>query len=102
MRFGIIGLGRMGGKIALQELDKKHDVVGYNRTEAKALELAPHGLEPAGSLEELVGVSSSFTCPTAMSPKRRVRGCDPSSKPGTSLSMAATLTGRTLDGGTTS
>jgi 6-phosphogluconate dehydrogenase len=32
MKFGIIGLGRMGGGLALQAMEKGHQVVGYNRS----------------------------------------------------------------------
>jgi 6-phosphogluconate dehydrogenase len=54
MRFGIIGLGRIGGGLARQALAKGHEVVGYNRTASKARELSGEGLEPVSSLEELV------------------------------------------------
>jgi 6-phosphogluconate dehydrogenase len=33
MKFGIIGLGRMGGGLALQAMEKGHQVVGYNRAQ---------------------------------------------------------------------
>jgi 3-hydroxyisobutyrate dehydrogenase-like beta-hydroxyacid dehydrogenase len=32
MRFGIIGLGRIGGALARQALEKGHQVVGHNRS----------------------------------------------------------------------
>jgi 6-phosphogluconate dehydrogenase len=32
MRFGIIGLGRIGGGLAQQAIEKGHQVVGYNRS----------------------------------------------------------------------
>jgi 6-phosphogluconate dehydrogenase len=54
MRFGIIGLGRIGGGLARQALEKGHQPVGYNRSPDKARSLAKEGLEPAYSLEELV------------------------------------------------
>lgn len=54
MLFGVIGLGRMGGDLARQALDKGHRVVGFNRSPEKTRELAGSGLEPAFSLEELV------------------------------------------------
>jgi len=31
MKFGIVGLGRMGGSLALQALEKDHEVVGYSK-----------------------------------------------------------------------
>lgn len=54
MEFGVVGLGRMGANLSLQALEKGIRVVGYNRSEGPIRELAQHGLEPAGSLEELV------------------------------------------------
>lgn len=55
MKFGIIGLGRIGGSLALQALEKGHQVIGYNRSPDVAQSLAKQGLEPAFSLAELVG-----------------------------------------------
>jgi 6-phosphogluconate dehydrogenase len=54
MRFGIVGLGRMGGNLARAAMEHGHDVVGYNRDHRLAIELAREGLEPASSLPELV------------------------------------------------
>jgi 6-phosphogluconate dehydrogenase len=54
MKFGIIGLGRMGGDLALQALEKGHQVVGYDRSPDHVGTLAEQGLEPAFSLDELV------------------------------------------------
>ncbi len=54
MRFGIIGLGRIGGVLARQALKKGHQVVGYNRSPESTRSLATEGLEPAWSLDELV------------------------------------------------
>jgi 6-phosphogluconate dehydrogenase len=54
MKFGIIGLGRIGGGLALQSLEKGQQVVGYNRSEEATKALAKDGLEPAFSLAELV------------------------------------------------
>lgn len=42
---GVIGLGRMGGSLALQALEKGYEVVGYNRTPGRAEALAKQGLE---------------------------------------------------------
>lgn len=54
MKFGIIGLGRMGREIARNAIGKGHSVVGYNRTTAHALEMASEGLEPAITRDALV------------------------------------------------
>ncbi|MDQ3428598.1 MAG: 6-phosphogluconate dehydrogenase, partial [Actinomycetota bacterium] len=42
----------MGGNLALQALEKNHEVVGYSRSEKK--ELADAGVAFVGSLDELV------------------------------------------------
>jgi 6-phosphogluconate dehydrogenase len=55
MRFGIVGLGRMGANIARHATEKGHQVVGFDPSEATRTQLAGEGLEPAASLEELVG-----------------------------------------------
>ena len=55
MKFGIIGLGRIGGSVALQAIEKGHRIVGYNRSPAPTQALTKEGLEPAWSLGELVG-----------------------------------------------
>jgi 6-phosphogluconate dehydrogenase len=51
VKFGIMGLGSMGGNLALQALEKGHEVVGSSRSEKP--ELAGAGVELAGSPEEL-------------------------------------------------
>jgi 6-phosphogluconate dehydrogenase len=51
VKFGIIGLGRMGGNLALQALEKGHEVVGSSRSEKK--ELAEAGVEIVGSPAEV-------------------------------------------------
>jgi 6-phosphogluconate dehydrogenase len=53
MRFGIIGLGRIGGGLARQALEKGLDVVGNNRSPEPTQQLAEQGLLPAFSLDEL-------------------------------------------------
>jgi 6-phosphogluconate dehydrogenase (decarboxylating) len=56
MRFGIIGLGRIGGALARQALEKGRQVVGYNRGPKSTRTLATDGLEPAWSvIRGLVG-----------------------------------------------
>ncbi|NWF81805.1 MAG: decarboxylating 6-phosphogluconate dehydrogenase [Chloroflexi bacterium] len=55
MELGLIGLGRMGANMATRLLQGGHRVVVYNRTFAKAQELADaHGAVAASSLAELV------------------------------------------------
>ncbi|MGH2661438.1 MAG: phosphogluconate dehydrogenase (NAD(+)-dependent, decarboxylating) [Actinomycetota bacterium] len=55
MRFGIVGLGRMGANLARHAMEKSHQVVGYDPAEQARKELAGEGMEPAASLEELAG-----------------------------------------------
>src|SRR5215831_7717057 len=54
MKFGMVGLGRMGGNVARHALEKRHAVVGYTRRESTRSDLAKAGLEPASSVAELV------------------------------------------------
>jgi 6-phosphogluconate dehydrogenase len=51
VKFGIIGLGKMGGNLALQALEKGHEVVGSSRSEKR--ELAEAGVEVMSSPGEL-------------------------------------------------
>jgi 6-phosphogluconate dehydrogenase len=53
MRFGIIGLGRMGGNLARAAMEHGHEVVGFNADERLTHELAAEGLEPADSPAQL-------------------------------------------------
>jgi 6-phosphogluconate dehydrogenase len=54
MRFGIIGLGRMGANLARRAMEKGHEVVGYNLDYAATQKLAKEGLEPATSIAQMV------------------------------------------------
>lgn len=54
---GFVGLGVMGGRMAQRLLDAGHDVVGYNRTRAKARWLADAGLRLAGSPREVAAAA---------------------------------------------
>jgi 6-phosphogluconate dehydrogenase len=54
MRFGIVGLGRMGANLARHAIEQGHQVVGYNRSEAATKALGQEGLEPAWSIADLV------------------------------------------------
>lgn len=54
MKLGYIGLGKMGYNMVELLLDRKHDVVVYNRSEEPVRKIAQRGARPAGSLKELV------------------------------------------------
>jgi 6-phosphogluconate dehydrogenase len=54
MQFGVVGLGRIGGGLVLQALEKGHQPVGYTRSPEATRSLAKEGLTPAFSLDELV------------------------------------------------
>jgi 6-phosphogluconate dehydrogenase len=54
MKFGMVGLGRMGGNLARQAMENGHHVVGYNQDERAAAELSREGLEAVRSLADLV------------------------------------------------
>jgi 6-phosphogluconate dehydrogenase len=53
MQIGMVGLGRMGGNMALRLLRAGHEVVGYDLDEDVVRGLADHDLEGASSLEAL-------------------------------------------------
>jgi 6-phosphogluconate dehydrogenase len=55
MRFGMVGLGRMGANLARAALEHGHEVVGYDPVETIRDELGGEGMEPAESLQALVG-----------------------------------------------
>jgi 3-hydroxyisobutyrate dehydrogenase-like beta-hydroxyacid dehydrogenase len=48
-RVGFIGLGSMGGRMAARLLDAGHEVVGFNRTAARARWLVDRGLRSAST-----------------------------------------------------
>jgi 6-phosphogluconate dehydrogenase len=52
MRFGIVGLGRMGSGLAQQAVDKGHSVVGFD-TKGVPPSLTSGGVEEAASLRQL-------------------------------------------------
>ena len=54
MRFGIVGLGRMGASLARQAVEKGHAVIGYDPAGSARQKLLGSGGEPVGSLEDLV------------------------------------------------
>lgn len=54
MKIGFVGLGKMGGNMVLRLLEKKFEVVGWNRTQDDVKKFVPHGMIPSSSLEEMV------------------------------------------------
>jgi 6-phosphogluconate dehydrogenase len=54
MRFGIIGLGRMGANMALAAIERGHSVVGNDHDARVTNELADEGVEPAATVQDLV------------------------------------------------
>lgn len=54
MRFGVIGLGRMGSNLARDATEKGHQVIGYDQNAAAAQRLEGTGIATAASLEELL------------------------------------------------
>lgn len=55
----IIGLGKMGGNLARQLVEKHWKVIGYNRTEEVTKKLVEEGITPAFSLSELLSKTGS-------------------------------------------
>ena len=51
---GMVGLGRIGGNLALQAMEKGHQVVGYSKSDKELNSLAKEGLEPTTSIQFLV------------------------------------------------
>jgi len=54
MNIGLIGLGRMGGNLALNILEHGHQLVVYNRSQEKMAPYASEGAQTAGTIQELV------------------------------------------------
>jgi 6-phosphogluconate dehydrogenase len=55
MKLAMIGLGRMGGNIALRLMRAGHQIVAYDRNAEAVAALAKQGAVGAGSLEDLAG-----------------------------------------------
>lgn len=53
MRFGIVGLGRMGANIARHAVERGHQVVGFDPSDEARAALEEEGVDPAASLKEL-------------------------------------------------
>jgi 6-phosphogluconate dehydrogenase len=54
MKLGYIGLGKMGYNMVELLLDKKYEVVAYNKSEEPVRRIAQRGAQPAGSIKEIV------------------------------------------------
>jgi 6-phosphogluconate dehydrogenase len=52
---GMIGLGRIGGSLSRQAIEKGHQVIGYSKSDEELSTLAKEGLEPAETIQSLVG-----------------------------------------------
>lgn len=61
MRVGFVGLGGMGSGIVRRLLAAGHEVVGWNRTPAKAASLVADGMTPAGSIADAASAEVVFT-----------------------------------------
>ena len=55
MRVGVVGLGRMGGNMAVRLMREGHEVVAFSRTPETVARIAEKGAIGAASLEDLVG-----------------------------------------------
>ena len=51
---GMIGLGKIGGSLSRQAMEKGHQVVGYSKSDEELGALAKEGLEPAETIQALV------------------------------------------------
>ena len=72
LQLGIVGLGRMGGNIALRLLRDGHRPVGHNRDPAPVAALVAEGGEGAASLDELVAALDPPRAVWLMLPAGRV------------------------------
>ncbi len=54
MELGFVGLGRMGFNMVQRLQEQGHNVVAYNRNQAKVEEIKKHGAKGATSLQDLV------------------------------------------------
>lgn len=59
MRFGIVGLGRMGSNLALHAAEKGHDVIAFDRGQDARDRMIAAGLATTSSLEELISALAS-------------------------------------------
>ena len=54
MKFGIIGLGRIGGNLALQAIEKEHQVVGHSLSQKELDSLSQKGMVTALTVSDLI------------------------------------------------
>ena len=54
MKFGIIGLGRIGGNLSLQAIEKGHQVVGHSLSQKELNSLSQKGIVTAPTISDLV------------------------------------------------
>jgi 6-phosphogluconate dehydrogenase len=59
MRFGVIGLGRMGASMARHAVEKGHSVIGFDESAEVRAEMAATHIQCARSIEELVATLAS-------------------------------------------
>ena len=72
MELGMIGLGRMGGNMALRLSKGGHDVVGYDPNQQVVQDYVNQGISGASSLEDLVGKLSAPRTVWSMVPSGEV------------------------------
>ena len=72
MELGMIGLGRMGGNMALRLSKGGHDVVGYDPNQQVVQDYVKQGISGASSLEDLVGKLSAPRAVWSMVPSGEV------------------------------
>ena len=54
MKFGMVGLGRMGANMAVRLMRGGHNCVAYDRDPNRVAQVAEQGAVPAKSMEDLV------------------------------------------------
>ena len=72
MELGMIGLGRMGGNMALRLSKGGHNVVGYDPNQQVVQDYVKQGISGASSLEDLVGRLSAPRAVWSMVPSGEV------------------------------
>ena len=72
MELGMVGLGRMGGNMALRLSKGGHDVVGYDPNQQVVQDYVKQGISGASSLEDLVGKLSAPRAVWSMVPSGEV------------------------------
>ncbi len=72
MELGMVGLGRMGGNMALRLSKGGHDVVGYDPNQQVVQDYVKQGISGASSLEDLVGRLSAPRAVWSMVPSGEV------------------------------